>query len=504
VALYRFEKGRSVNTTTIVRRVALASVLAGTLAAASRAQQQESNYTELATRYRSSHGLDGLPTDETAVQGALDKGFASLGVGLFDVHYPWSALSDPKRVDEFKQLVLGLVDLQVHWVAWLADKDPPPNGPQPTPDFDVVRKWVNSWKPEAIRKAIGAEGSPKDFAKLAGATKPVLDAIQSSSDSIRTGSVVGLELKGKPVELVLAAGRAEFVGFTAFVGSLQDEWKKMLWTGILPQRNEFHLNELVCLALENAAANGGDVGTTMNDREKTGLLEHVTQYAADRLVKHYCGSALDAGIATGAAIDLVIELYGENNARVFGAGEGRSTPARFKFVRGGRSEGGKLAKISADCRWRQEKGKDYFTKPLRLSQPEGEKLAITDKSEAPGPTAHFELDCKEEPGEHDYVTAPFLLNNAATKDVSQPFFADYQEFLRAYRSAFVRFLMTDAKPKDADVKRPWAKLLKSCVADPKKPFEERAAAIFGTPLTAGDPSSKALEWQFLEWLGHTH
>jgi hypothetical protein len=39
--------------------------------------------------------------------------------------------------------------------------------------------------------------------------------------------------------------------------------------------------------------------------------------------------------------------------------------------------------------------------------------------------------------------------------------------------------------------------MRSCVTDPSKPFDERAAEIYGVPVTAADEKTPSLEWQFL-------
>ena len=67
------------------------------------------DYTAQAQRYRASHGFEALPADATALTAALDRGYAQLDVGLFDVRYPWPVLTDAKRIDELKQIVLGLI-----------------------------------------------------------------------------------------------------------------------------------------------------------------------------------------------------------------------------------------------------------------------------------------------------------------------------------------------------------------------------------------------------------
>jgi len=480
-------------------RTRLAAVVALSLAFAPGPAARD--FESQAKQFKNSNSLTQLADDETALDGSLDTAFVSIDVGIFDVRYLRSALADPKHFDDLKGILLGLIDLHVHLLAWVAEKDPGKPAQASTPELTAFRTWVAAWKPELLKKISGSKAEGHDLAALAGADASVVAAIKASAASLRSGSAAGLKLDVKPTRLALLPSRGDFTGFAAYVGSLQPEWKTILWTSALPVRNEFHINDLLGLPLESPASDGGPVGVSMNDREPTGLFEHVTQYAADRLLKDWFGSALEAGTQTGAAIDLVIELYGENNARVFGSGEGRSTPGRNKFVRGGASHGGKFAKQNADPKWRLEKGKDYFVTALRRSQQDGATLAAAAKESAPGPNTHFALDCKEMPGEHDFVTAPFLATFAANAEVPEAFLPDFQECLRAYRACFVHWLLIAAKPKaDSAPPRPFARLLRSCVTDAAKPFDERVTAIYGMPLATDKPASESLEWAFLEWL----
>jgi hypothetical protein len=357
---------------------------------------------------------------------------------------------------------------------------------------------------------MASKSDSHELAVLAGAEPAVLAAIKESAESLRSGAAAGLKLDLKPTRLAFLPSRGDFTGFASFVGTLHPEWKTILWTAALNVRNEFHINDLIGLPLEAPSLDGGPVGPSMNDREKTGLLEHVTQYAGDKLLREWWPGPkdradatvekLDPGVEIGASINLVIELYGENNSRVFGSGEGKSTPGKNKFVRGGKSTGGKFAKQSADSRWRNELGKDYFVTELRRAQNEGMKMAGESGKTAPSPNAHFNLDCKT-PGEHDYVSAPFLGTAAATKEVGEEFMGDYQEFLRAYRSCFVHWLASFAKGKgEPPPPRPFAKLLRDCVKGDGKAFDEHVAVCFGMPLSSPAPATEALEWQFLEWL----
>lgn len=460
------------------------------------------DFEALAQQFRSSNGLAALPTDDTAVAPALDKAFVSLDVGIFDVRYLRAELKDAKHFEDLKGCILGLIDLHARLLAWIGEKDPGKSGVVMTPALTTFRAWVAAWRSDLLLKAMASKSDSHELAVLAGADAAVLAAIKESAESLRSGAAAGLSLQIKPTHLALLPSRGDFTGFASYVGTLHPEWKTILWTAALNVRHEFHINDLLGLPLEAPAPDGGPVGPSMNDREKTGLFEHVTQYAGDKLLKEWFGAQLDSGVEIGASINLVIELYGENNSRVFGSGEGKSTPGKNKFVRGGKSTGGKFAKQSADSRWRTELGKDYFVTQLRRAQGEGMKMAGADGKTAPSQNAHFMIDCKTV-GDHDYVTAPFLGQGAATKEVSEDAMGDYQEFLRAYRSCFVRWLTTIAKPKgEPPPPRPFAKLLRDCVKDDGKSFDDRIGACFGKPLTSPAPATEALEWEFLEWLSH--
>ena len=328
------------------------------------------DFESLAQQFKSSNGLAALPSDDTAVEPALDKAFVSIDVGIFDVRYLRSELKDSKHFEDLKGIMLGLIDLHAHLLAWVGEKDPGKTGMVTTPALTTFRAWVATWKPDLLVKAMASKSDSHELAVLAGADPAVLAAIKESAESLRSGAAAGLKLDLKPTRLALLPSRGDFTGFASYVGSLEPTWKAILWTSILNVRHEFHINDLVGLPLEAPATDGGPVGPSMNDREKTGLLEHVTQATGDKLLREwFCDKEkpgpgqperFDSGVEIGAAINLVIELYGENNSRVFGSGEGKSTPGKNKFVRGGKSTGGKFVKQSVDSRWCTELGKDYF------------------------------------------------------------------------------------------------------------------------------------------------
>lgn len=460
--------------------------------AAARAAQAD--YSAQATAWRALHGLEALPADASALPAAIEKVDARLDVGVFELRYPWGLLQDTRRIEELRDLVLGLIDLQGTWCGWLAE-----SGGNATPPAAVtLRNWVKGWRGEALKKALAARKPDESLLDVLKAGAAQRGAVEQLAAGMRGGAALGLELAGGATQLVLAPDRDAFVGFVAFIGTLQPDWKPLAWSQNLAQRSAFYMNDLLVLALVHPAPDGNPAGIPMDQREATGLQQHVLQYAADRLVKHTFGAALDPGLHQGLAVDLVIEVVGENNARLYGSGEGKTTPARERFVVGGR-DGGKLAALNADSKWRIEKGRDWFVKQLKKAQESGGDLATSVGEAAPSPLAHFEIDAKDRTGLHDFASAPLLGAHAAEKGVPENFFADYQEFLRAYRACFVHWLLTAAKPAGGG-KAGAAKLLRARLAQPEAPLDELAQEVFGVPLTDADPGSKALEWQFLGWL----
>lgn len=469
--------------------LALAGFAAGAVA-------QAPDYHDAAQKFVQANGLTGLPEGEAAIGEALSRGFATLPLGLFEVSAPWSALVDGHRIDELRDVLLGLLDLELRARAWLDVErgDAPPPASAAT-----LRAWIKGWKGDALKKTIAARPTEQSLADFCGADAGEGAAISEFADACRSGAFFGAKLDGSHTQLVLAPTRESFVGLVAFLGEAKADWKPLAWTASLPMQVEFHANQFLVVALVAPAFDGNPAGLPLDGREKTGLFQHVTQYAADRMLRQLFGGKLDPGLHAGLAVDLVIDLYGENNARLFGNKEGNLIPARERFVPGGRSQGGKLSARSADSRWRSEKGRDWFAKQLKAGQTEGGKIALKLGETAPSPLAHFVLDCSTNPGAHDIANAPLLGEFATKQAMPENFAGDYQEFLRAYRSLFVHWLATEAKPASG-AKRGAARLLRARLEQPDRPLDEIATEIFGVALTAPDPAGKALEWQFLAWL----
>src|SRR5262249_31166427 len=99
-------------------------------------------FAKLADSFRQAHGIDSTG-DRAALEQVLGKDYVALQVGLFDVRYPASFLTDQKKAADLIDCTAALLDLQEHWLAWLGSdaKSDERN------DVRALQKWVRSWKP---------------------------------------------------------------------------------------------------------------------------------------------------------------------------------------------------------------------------------------------------------------------------------------------------------------------------------------------------------------------
>jgi hypothetical protein len=134
------------------------------------------------------------------------------------------------------------------------------------------------------------------------------------------------------------------------------------------------VGDLLAIALEYA----GDAplrGSSQDYRCKSGLEEEVARVAAEQLLEREFGGRLDPAIASGMAMNLSIELYGELHCRADGDVRGSSREAFEVFVPGGNPDGGSLPAMSAESRWRDKAGADFFIEMLqRARQDQGDLL----------------------------------------------------------------------------------------------------------------------------------
>jgi len=241
------------------------------------------------------------------------------------------------------------------------------------------------------------------------------------------------------------------------------------------------------------------VGTPMSDRGADVLQQQFVQIAMLSLLQSCYAERVPPAFLGGLSTNLVIDQFGEVNTRVDGDLRGKITPAREVFVPGGQSEGGVLAKNSADSRWRDKQGADHFLPTLRSSQKEGEALNKKVKNRF----ACFSIRSDNE-ADRFLVSAPFLGANSKPASPPAAFQGEYLELIRSYKSCFIYWLQTKFKPAEKASRETFAALLKN-LADPTKQGEFEQVfkdAYGGVPLSNAEADKNSLEGQFLLWLSH--
>jgi hypothetical protein len=425
----------------------------------------------------------------------LAKRYVRTELGIFDVWLPSIMMQDRRAARTLTEAVITLLEVQEQWIAWVGDDKV---GKQAQKDLDQVARWVGAWKPAMFKDMMDVEGN---FVVLSGAKAKVIEASDRFREVMRSGRLLGREEEeGKGISILFSPDREDFLGLGSFLGTLSNRHQRMLWRNNLAMWTSFKRGDVHVLALEHPSTwpGRGDVmkGIDMNSREKTGMSQHVAQHATDYLVTRFFGRDLHPDVRTGLAINMVIELYGENNVRAGGGTKGRKTAAYTQFVAGGNSSGGRLAARNADIHWRQDKGRDFFVSELRAAQKSGAKKALKVDGRKRDKTAYFSLLPDSGIGEPILAKAPFLLEGSDREPVPETHSDEWLEFRRAYRSAFTHWLMTQAagRGKSEELFR---KLLH---ATGETPFEKAVDLLYDVPLSTGSSSVESLEWRFLAWL----
>ncbi len=453
-------------------------------------------FAEFSENFLEQFGLSDFAGPNPPLEVVLEHGFARFPLGAFDLHFPAKDLKERKRADLFQELSLAILDLQMEWMEWSGpDKDFEKNAASDT------RKWIAKWNSGSLALAVSNGGG--NLAETLSPDEETRAALQSFNKQFRTGAYLGLQNDpGKGIPLVLAPTRTDFLGFASYLGTLSPASRQIFWVDTLPVWTYCRLNrDLYALALEYATPNWKEdfrTGMSMNSREKTGVQQHVLQHCMDLLSWFYFKDFLDPALEAGIGIDMVVEVLGQNNARAGGSGASSATAAISKFVPGGNPSGGTLPRINADSRWRQDKGKDHFKGTLKTGQLEGYKLARGQR--LPEPKSYFALSTKETSDQFP-VGLPFF-GEVQDKKIPDTYLSDYREFFRAYKAGFVHWLRIKSKGKKDSPKR-FRELVQACaqaVASGKGDFAEIVEQVYGTPLTGVDSKSKALEWEYVQWI----
>lgn len=466
----------------------LTSRIAGS-AEAGAIEAGEVDFPKLASAWLDLHPLQGQLASDATLAALLDAHYANAEIGAFSVRFPRAFIADKAHFGEFEDTCRALVELQVAWLDWLDAKGD--EADRARADGAAILKWLGTLKP-----SVATAKAPDFFSGFSG-----WDAIQPSlehfRDSYRSGAALGFKpAASAPQVLVISPTRQDFAELAAVMGHFDESTRNVYWNQGLIGWTELAWNDLQVLSIQYPPVEprGDDLsqGTGMNEREPTGLRQHVAQRGAIGLCWHSFGQVLDAAVEMGMAQALVIDIYKQNNTRSGGGGRGSISAGTEAFIPGGNPNGGALPPTNADSSWRSNAGADYFHKVLRTAQTAGAKAAKS-KDER---IAYFQI-LSDKGSERRAVRAPFFGLTAGGKEVPpSEFMADYMEFFRAYKTAFVHWLREEAAGKDSHAK--FAQLLKTVnEAGSAATFDELAKEVYGIALSAAGPDVESLEWRFL-------
>ncbi|MDZ4773684.1 MAG: hypothetical protein SGI72_11185 [Planctomycetota bacterium] len=438
--------------------------------------------------------------------------------GTFEIAYPIWQLDDKHHIEDLRSIAVTLVQLQVHWMDWLAKGDERLNAPKA--DAETLIAWIKSWKAPNFARA---ESAPdKDLFVFLGATDAQKAASKNLGAFIGKPDVLGAAPRdGKITRILFAPKRLDFVQMLGYAGLLDPTQQAVLWTKTTTTWTNFWIDWTQILALEYPPWSEDKEfkqGLSMNKFEPTGMLQHTVQQAMLTFLWMVYGDSDAIHLNQAQALAMAVELCGEVNALEGDGGRGTTgakTNAYEKFVPGGNSAGGILPPISAlpgdgmkVNPWHENLGRDYFTLPLRKGQKLGAKGVTKDGPPGLDPivvkdkAAHFSITSLD--GNKRYVvSAPFMGVNAKIRTYPPPeFVTDFREFFRAYKCGFLHWLQTmgdKSGPAESEVK--YQKLMKALAnRDGTKALDAQVAEIYALPLSGKSGETDSLEWRFLDWI----
>ncbi|HVS09791.1 MAG TPA: hypothetical protein VMS76_07940 [Planctomycetota bacterium] len=448
------------------------------------------DHADLARAFVAAHGLAEVPESELELEPVLERDYVATTLGAVEILYPRLFLGERERVGELRQVAMAVCDLESKWIEWTHAGGE--GARAALADLAELRKALKSAKAGPI----GAS-APRELLAALGMKEAQLATSRRLAQAALSGEAFGLRPRfGRAARIVLAPTRRDFLQLAAFAGLADPPQRASFWHPGIASWTELWWGDLQVVCLEYPPARAGAdplLGLAMDEREPTGLLQHVVQRAAISLSWTCFGAMVDPAFELGMADELVIEVYGENNVRSGGSGKSSATSAYSVFIPGGASAGGVLPPISADSRWREGAGKDHFQKVLRDSL----KAARGPRGEKPGA---FQLATADGRKKAD-GRAPFFGRHVQGKTLPPPeMLSDYMEFFRAYRTCFVWWLREEAFGAESGER--FAKLFQR-MADSglSDEFEAVVAEVYALPLSGPDASQDSLEWRFLAWLG---
>ncbi|MBL8859643.1 MAG: hypothetical protein JNL28_14140 [Planctomycetes bacterium] len=468
--------------------------------------------TFLKTRFKAS-AADEMPFDKLRAEHCVHGVF-----GTFDIAYPIWSLGEKGHVDDLRALATTLIQVQVHWIDWLAKGDERTAAPKA--DAETLLAWIKGWKPANFSKA---ENAPdKDLFVLLGATDAQKAASKRLGDFIGKPDVLGVAPKdGRITQILFAPTRLDFVHLLGYAGLRDPTQQPMLWTNKATTWTNFWIDWNIVMALEYppwADDKEFKTGLSMNKFEPTGMLQHTVQHAMLTFLWMVYGDNDGIHINQAQAMSMAIEVCGEINALEGDGGRGTTgaaTNAYEKFVPGGNSAGGVLPPIPAmpfdgmkTDPWHENLGRDYFTLPLRKGQKAGAKAVAKDGPDGldsrimRDKTAHFAIFSLDRSKRY-VVTAPFMGEHAKIRAYPPvQFVTDFREFFRAYKCGFNHWLQTQgdkAGPEASAAK--YREFMRAMAArDEGTKIDAVVQKVYGIPLSGKDSEGESLEWSFLEWL----
>jgi len=477
----------------------LASLLFSLILVTTPPPPKDIDFERLGNGFALDHDLVGMSDWDVDFRTILRDGYAHVPLGLFEVYHPIPDLEDKQTAEAFKGLCLVLLDMQQLWLDMLEPESGRLKGAEG--DLETVRKWVSKWSTSKLGK-LDKEGEHDLLAALKASDRYV-DAATRLRDSFLAGESLGmLREEAEPAALVLCPSRREFVRLVCYAGLIFEDERDNYWDEGLSTWIEGRIMNVRVLALEylDTASSDGDplAGAPMNVRREDEREQHVAQRAFLSLLQSYYGERMDPALAVGLAINVCIDLFGKDHARMEGDPRGNSTPPREVFVPGGNPNGGLLPPLNADSHWREFEGEfRYFTK-LKQSQGAGNR-PDQDRVEEYG---SFQIIDDAESNQR-VIHAPFLGSPAL--DAPMPpaqFVGDYQEFFRAYRTVFSEYLRTGAGGSKKSSAKDFAKLMTLLATDEEeRDLEELVPEVFDDmPLSSDEPGKGDLEGRFLRWL----
>lgn len=506
------------------RLVALVLVL-GLAGAASSSQGDPEkgglDLTEIGTAFLQMHCGRKAEPGACTLEEVVARDYVHVRLGAFDLAIPAIDLSDSDLAEDFRDIAVGLLDLQDRFSHWQELK------PEVRASFDEdlgkLRTWAAGWTTPTLARLARADS--KELLAAMEASEEIRQAAErfKTTTSGELPDVLAPQwVEG--VNLVLCPKRREFMEMVGFLGLDDAEWRGQHWVEGADQWTQVWKGPSLVLALEYAPWTEVDPGyhTSMRPErlDPGGVLQHALNQAARALLFRVLNRNDMEHFARALSANLVVETAGRI-AVLDGEGQIRTTGATTmpyeRFVPGGLSEGGILPAIPAgpmdkfaSCRWRDTKGEDRFVGCLREGQKDGAKGAAKDrkKKQAKDKRAHFEIAGDD--GEATYVvTAPFLSALASEQPYPPPnYLNDYREFYKAYQAGFWYWVRTLGIEGDQDASaRRFEELVRALAevgvngdGSSSEPLEATVQRIYSVPLSGVDGSVDSMEWRFLDWL----